>query len=463
MTPHNRPTGMTAFIVILVGQALSLLGSAMTGLGLPIWVYSQTHRATDLTVMSGLFIAAMLVMSPFAGVWVDRLNRKLMMMLSDLAAGLVTVAILILYATGHLHVWHLYISSVIQGAFQTFQWPAFSAAISTMVSKEHYTRASAMLDTANSATVIFGPVAAGAVLGWLGNETGLTLILLIDVVTFVFAVGTLLFVHIPQPTAVSAEAKAARGSMLKEAAFGFRYIFKRPSLLGLLSVFSVFNFFYNVSVNPLTAPMILARTGSNELLYGSVQSIGAIGGLVGGIAISAWGGFKRRIHGALLGCLLEGIFGLLIMGLGRPEPAWAGLPIWAAGLFLLLFFGPMSIGSSQGIWQAKVPPDVQGRVFATRRLIAWSIIPLANFIAGPLADRVMEPPMQGNGLFAQAFSPIVGTGPGAGMSLIFVFAGILSALAGLSGYLFPAIRNVEDILPDHDAAAGKAEAEAAPS
>jgi len=453
---------MTAFIIILLGQVFSLLGTAMTNFGLPIWVYNQTHRATDMAVIQGLFTAALLVMSPFAGVWVDRLNRKLTTMLSDLSAGLVTVALLILYATGNLQVWHLYVSAVIQGAFQTFQWPAFSAAITTMVSKEHYTRASTLLETAGTVGFLFGPMAGGALLAGLGDRTGLLLILLIDVVTLVFAVGTLLFVHIPQPATVSAEAEAARGSMLKEAVFGFRYIFERPSLLGLQFVFLVGNFFSGISFT-LMAPMILMRTDSNAMIFASVQSIGAVGGLVGGLLISAWGGFKRRVHGVLLGWVLHGIFAAFIVGMGRPEPAWAGLPIWAAGLFLIFFNAPMVNGSNQGIWQAKVPPDMQGRVFATRRLIAWFVNPLAAFIAGPLADRVMEPAMQGGGTFAQLFGHVVGVGPGAGMSLIFVFMGILAASVGLVGYLFPVIRNAEDILPDHDAAAGKMEAEATSS
>ena len=462
MATQNRPTGMTAFMIILVGQVFSLLGTAMTNFGLPIWVYNQTHRATDMAVIHGLFTAALLVMSPFAGVWVDRLNRKLMTILSDLSAGMVTGVLLILYATGDLQVWHLYVSAVIQGAFQAFQWPAFSAAITTMVSKEHYTRASTLLETAGTVGFLFGPMAAGALLAGLGSETGLLLILLIDVITLTFAVSTLLFVHIPQPATVSAEAEAARGSMLKEAAFGFRYIFERPSLLGLQSVFMVGNFFSGIGFT-LLAPMILMRTDSNAMIFASVQSIGAAGGLVGGLLISAWGGFKRRVHGVLFGWFLFGIFTAFAVGLGRPEPTWAGLPIWAAGMFLALFSSPLVNGSNQGIWQAKVPPDMQGRVFATRRLIAWFVNPLAAFIAGPLADRVMEPAMQGGGTFAQVFSHVVGTGPGAGMSLIIVFMGILAAMTGLSGYLFPAIRNAEDILPDHDAAASKAEAEAIPS
>jgi hypothetical protein len=196
--------------------------------------------------------------------------------------------------------------------------------------------------------------------------------------------------------------------------------------------------------------MILARTNSDQLLFGSVESIGALGGIIGGVVISAWGGFKRRVHGVLIGWFLIGMVGIVTVGLGRAEPAWMGLPIWAAGMFLSYFVNPLINGSNQAIWQAKVPPDLQGRVFSTRRIISGLIIPVANFAAGPLADQVIEPAMQEGGSLANAFGWLVGNGPGAGMSLIFVFMGLFSGLTGLCGYLFPGIRNVEDILPDHE-------------
>jgi hypothetical protein len=122
-------------------------------------------------------------------------------------------------------------------------------------------------------------------------------------------------------------------------------------------------------------------------------------------------------------------------------------------MFLFVFFIPFLNGSNQAIWQAKVAPDVQGRVFATRRLIAWLVSPLARLVAGPLADQVMEPAMAEGGKLAPVFGGLVGTGPGAGMALTFVITGLLAAATGLSGYLFPVVRDVEDILPDHELAA----------
>lgn len=191
--------------------------------------------------------------------------------------------------------------------------------------------------------------------------------------------------------------------------------------------------------------MILGRTGNDELIFGSVQSVGAIGGVVGGVVMTAWGGPKRRVHGVLLGWFCFGLLGQTVIGLGQ------ALPIWAIGTFLITFFGPIINGSNQAIWQAKVAPDVQGRVFTTRRLIAWLVSPISQLLAGPLADKILEPAMAEGGSLAPVFGWLVGTGAGAGIALLFVATGLMAAMVGLGGYLFRAVRDVEDILPDHDA------------
>lgn len=442
--PQKRPTGMVAFTVVWIGQVVSLLGTAMSNFALTLWAYEVTGKATPLALVGFFFVTPMVVLGPFVGVLVDRGNRKLMMMLSDLAAALTTVIVLILYATGNLQIWHLYITATISGIFQGFQWPAYSAAIALMLPKEQYARANGMLELAGNASRVFAPLLAGALIA----PVGLVGLLVIDLISAAVAIGTLLFAHIPQPASTEA-GREGRGNFLKEAAYGFRYIFARPSLLGLQTVFLVGNFFSELAF-AVFAPMILGRTGNDELVFGSVQSAGAIGGVVGGVAMSAWGGPKRRVHGVLLGWFCLGLLGQTVLGLGQ------ALPVWAAGIFLLAFFGPIINGANQAIWQAKVAPDVQGRVFTTRRLIAWLVSPISRLLAGPLADRLLEPAMAEGGSLAPVFSWLVGTGTGAGMGLLFVVTGLLAALTGLSGYLFPVVRNAEDILPDHDAIEGQA-------
>lgn len=434
----HKPTGMLAFLFIWIGQLVSVLASSMSHFGLTIWMYQQTESATAMGLMQVFFITPFLIMSPFAGVMVDRYNRKLMMMVSDLAAIIATGGIFILYALGMLEFWHLYIAAVLNGIGNTFQWPAYSAAISTMIPKEQLGRANGLMSLMEAGPGVVAPLLAGALLPFIG----LTGLLAIDVVTFFFAVGTLLFVHIPQPRKTE-EGQQKSGNIWSEAAYGFTYIFARPSLLGLQIVFFFGNLFSGIGFT-LLAPMVLARTGSDSLIFGTVQTAGAIGGVFGGILMSAWGGFKRRVHGVLLGWIFSSLSGFVLLGIGQ------GLTLWIPAMVISALFFPLVNASNQAIWQAKVAPDLQGRVFSARRLIAWFAQPISPIIAGTMADFVLEPAMRSNSAMASIFGGLVGTGPGAGMGLLLVFCGLSAALVGLSGYFVPAIRNAEDILPDHD-------------
>jgi MFS family permease len=432
---------MPAFILVAIGQFVSLVGSSMTGLGLTVWAYETTGSATALALVGFFFLTPMLIISPVAGALVDRSNRKLMMMLSDLAAVLGTFILLILSSLGILEVWHLYIVSAIEGTFQAFQWPAFSAAITTMVPKEQYGRANGLLSLTESGSGIFAPVLAGALLGIVG----LNGILTIDIITFFVAIGTLLIVHVPQPMSTQV-GEASRGSIWKESVFGFWYIIKRPSLLGLQLMFLSNNFFSSIAFT-LMAAMVLARTNMNELTLGSVNSAAAIGGVLGGLLMSAWGGPKKKVLGILVGWFLSGLLGIVGMGLGR------GLAIWAIASFIGNMISPVINGSSQAIWQAKVAPDVQGRVFSIRRLIAWFVTPLAALVAGPWADFVMEPVMADEqSKLAGVFQPIVGSGSGSGMSVILIICGVCIMLISIISYLVPAIRDAETLLSDYDQA-----------
>jgi MFS family permease len=434
----HKPTGMFAFIIIWIGQLFSVLASSMSHFALTIWMYQQTESALALAWMQVAFIAPFLLVSPFAGVMVDRYNRKLMMMLSDLAAAIATGGIFILYALGMLEFWHLYVAAVLNGIGNTFQWPAYSAAISTMIPKEQLGRANGLMSLMEAGPGVVAPLLAGMLLPVIG----LTGILAVDIVTFFFAIGALLFVHIPQPRKTE-EGQQKSGNVFSEAAYGFTYIFARPSLLGLQLIFFFANLFSGIGYT-LLAPMVLARTGSDSIIFGTVQTAGAIGAVAGGILMSIWGGFKRRVHGVLLGWILTSLSGFVLLGIGQ------GLAFWIPAMVVSALFAPLINASNQAIWQSKVAPDLQGRVFSARRLIAWFSNPISPIIAGTLADFVLEPAMRSDGLLAQTFGGLVGTGPGAGMGLLLVFCGLAAAMVGLTGYFIPAIRNAEDLLPDHD-------------
>jgi MFS family permease len=427
--------GMTAFTIIWAGQFVSFLGTQMSRFALTIWTWDKTGAATAIALTNLFFMAPQMLMKPLAGALVDRWDRRLVMMLSDLGAGLATVAIYLLMSANVLELWHLYAAFAFAGAFQAFQFPAYSAAVSTMISKEQYTRASGMLSLARSASGIFGPVAAGILLNVIRTNG----ILLFDILSFIVAISVLLMVHIPQPDMT----ETAKRSLLEDSVFGFKYILERPSLLGLQLVFFSINF-TAVLCYSLMAPMILSRTGNDTLALGSVQSAFGVGGVVGGLLLSTWGGPKRRVYGVLGGMFLSSLLGVTLMGLGRSAP------LWIAAAFFNMIFLPLINGSNQAIWQAKVPPEMQGRVFATRSLIAQVSAPVATGIAGPLADHILLPGMMAGGGLAPIFGWLVGTGPGTGISLLFVTMGLFGMAIGLGGYLTTHVRNVEDIIPDYD-------------
>ncbi len=427
---------MRAFLIVWAGQVASLLGSSMTQFALTIWAYELTGSATALALVAFFSFAPMLVFGPVAGALVDRWNRKLVMMLSDLASGIATVGIFLLYLGGSLQIWHVCVAAVISGTFSAFQWPAYSAAISTMLPKAQYGRANGLLSLADSLSGVLAPIfALGllAIIGFVG-------ILLIDIITFVVAIAALLVIHVPQPETTASGAEG-RGSLVQESIYGFRYIARRPSLLGLQITFLFINLSTSLAFTIL-APMLLSRAEQSEASLAAVQSFGALGGVVGGLILSAWGGPKRRMNGVLLGMIGMSLM-QVVLGAGQREI------VWIVGMFAFSVIIPILNGTSQAMWQTKVAPDVQGRVFAARRMMGQFTKPLAMLIAGPLADQVFEPAMRVGGSLVPVFGGLVGVGAGAGMGLMFVIFGVCGVLVGLTGFAVPIVRNAEDLLPDY--------------
>jgi len=431
-------SGFRGFFILWVGQFISLVGSSMTRFALTIWAYQETQSALALALVAVFGFGPSVLFSPVAGAMVDRWNRKMVMAISDLIAGFSTILLLVLFNSGELAIWHLYIVGFIASTADSFQFPAFSAAVTMMVDKKHYARASGMRSLAGFASSTAAPLLGGVALA----SIGLRGVFWIDIVTFAFAVAALLIIAIPQPKQ-TADGAASRGSLWFESMYGFRYIKERPPLLGMQLIFMMSNLFFTMTTVTL-APMILAKTNNDEILFGAVQAVMGVGGIAGGLLISVWGGPKRRVHGVFLGMAGSGLFGSVVIGLGN-----GGL-LWMVGAFLAMFFLPTINSSNQAIWQAKVAPDVQGRVFAVRRLIAQITVPVGMVVAGALADFVFEPAMEPGLPLAEVFGGLVGTGPGAGIALLIVITGLLNTAIGLSGYLFPVVRDMETLLPDFE-------------
>ncbi|HEY75568.1 MAG TPA: MFS transporter [Thermoflexia bacterium] len=435
LTSSRRATaqGFRTFLVIWAGQLVSLVGSGLTGFALGVWVYQRTGSVTQFALISLSTALPGILFSPIAGALVDRWDRRWAMILSDVGAGLCTLAMAVLLLLNRLQVWHIYIAMAVSSAFSAFQWPAYSATTTLLVPQKHLGRASGMVQLGQALAQIVSPTLAGVLMGIIRIQG----VILIDFATFLFAVFTLAMVRIPRPPTTE-EGKAGEGSLLREAAYGWTYIRARPGLLGLLFFFAAANFVVGI-VGVLFTPLVLSFTTTAVL--GLLLSVGGGGFLTGSLAMSIWGGPKRRVYGVLGFNLL---LGTVLFAAGFPPRAW----ILGVAAFLAYFSLPMINGCSQAIWQGKVAPDVQGRVFAVRRMVAWASLPLAYLAAGPLADRVFEPLMAEGGLLAGSVGRVIGVGVGRGIGLLYILLGGLLLLTTAVAYLYPRLREVERELPD---------------
>lgn len=263
--------------------------------------------------------------------------------------------------------------------------------------------------------------------------------------TFVAAVALLAPVRVPHSEAVPADvAASARPSVWSELGIAVRFITQRPGLLGLTAVFVGINLFAALTYFALLPVLVLSRTGNGASALASVEVALGVGGVVGGMLVAAWGGPKRRIHAVLAGAALSFASGDLLFAVGR------GVGVWIPAALIASVYVPFVVGADQAIWQSKTPPALQGRVFALRGMIRLASMPVGYAAAGPLVDRVFDPLVEPGGRLAGSLGPIVGTGPGAGVALMFLGTAVFGTAASLAGYLFPSVRNVEDLLPDHD-------------
>lgn len=402
---------MRGFTIIWLGQVVSLLGSAMTWFAFTIWAWEKTGKASALATISFFAFLPAVLLTPIAGAFVDRWNRKLVMLLSDSATALGTLTIFLIYTFGDLQIWHIYFVGILAGFFTAFQYPAYAAAVTTILSKEEYARAQGMLGSARALSGILAPIFAAALLVPLG----LSGIMLIDLSTFIFALGTLLVIHVPRPELTELGLQS-KGTLWQEIVFGFRYIRERQSLRALTILFMIAGIFLAVGAT-LMAPLVLSLTQNNESALATVQSTGAVGGIAGGVILSLWGGAERRIHNVLLGGAGACLLGILWLG------STQAVMLWAIGSFFFAFFEPFVEGGNIAIWQTKVEADVQGRVFSARHLLVQLPYLFGILTAGYLAEA-------------------------SSISRILIFAGIAGACVFLMGYVFRRIREVEILLPD---------------
>ncbi len=425
-----RHPGSLTYVRVWVSQMLSSVGSEMTSFALAVYLYQQTGQATTLAITLAFATLPRALATLVAGGVVDRVDRRTVIMLAELAQAAALIALLTLVNTHHLEAWMVWIAVAITTTSTTFQTIASSATISLLVPKEHLARANGLQSIAEGAQYTLGPALGGVLFGVFG----LTGVLMIDFLTYLVNLSNLIDLSVPNPPL---ETRPKRISILEDARVGWGFIRSQAGLFGLVGVLVVFSLI--AATEPLYRSVVLASTGSAALL-GLVATGEGIGSILGGLLMTAWGGPKRLVYGVLGGMFGMGLLGPLALGLAQ------SVPMWFMGTLFMVIFGSVFMASLGALFQRKVPPGLQGRVFAMRRLITYVGQPMILFAVGPLADQVLNPLMAGP--LGDQLAPFLGNHAARGASLMLVLIGLVLMIVSALTFLNPRVRKLEDEIED---------------
>lgn len=430
---------MQTFLIVWVGQVVSLLGTKLTEFALGFWILDQTYQDTGTITQFALTILFMylpkVIISPLAGVLVDRWNRRFAMIMSDLGTGLVTIAILALVWTNHLAVWQIYLALIVSSSLNAFQQPAYTASIAQLVPKNNLIRANGMVQ----ASFAIAKIASPAIAGLLLHRFGLKTILCIDISTFAIAILTLISVKFPEFKRYKKSNKVVN-QVISDAVAGWNYIVLRPGLLRLVCFIAI-SYFTMGMIEVVLWPLLYQPGSTTQL--GFVLSVGGCGMLLGSVLMSVWSGPRNRVKAIICFVGLQGLI-VLIGGL-KISPV-----ILALGIFGYLFSQPIIVSCNQAIWQSKVPSRLQGRVFALQQTLERSLAICAYLLAGPLVDNVLNPLMAEGGIVAQMIGKVINTGMGQGVTLLLVILGVINLMVVAIAYREPRLRYLEQELPDRN-------------
>ena len=431
-----------AFWRFWLGQALSLLGSEITTFALGFWLFQQTGQATPLFLTALAHFLPRISLGVLAGVIADRSDRKRLMLASDVGQAAITAVMLAFLLTGRLEPVLVYVLIAFKSVVGVFQETAEPIIITALVPQHLLGRANGIVQAQFGSAGLLGPVLGGLlVLTW-----GLPGVLAIDLFSFVFAALMTLTLKLKpssfesgpsesgSSTSGSSETKPKKRGLIADAKEGFVWLRNQPGLIGLMVTYAMFNFMLKFGSRLLT-PLILSRTNQDAGALGLVAAAFGVGNLLGGALQGAFGYVKGLVPTVLIGMALSGLFEQVFMGLGRAP--W----VWAVANFCAGFVVPATEAANFELYQTKTPARLLGRVLAAKSLVARSLLPLALVSGGIFADRFFEPAM--NGPLGVQLQPLFGEGPGRGYALMMLMFGVLTVLVSLSGFLRPALVNLE--------------------
>jgi DHA3 family macrolide efflux protein-like MFS transporter len=406
---QNEKKWKLPFFGIWTGQAFSLVGSKVAQFALVWWLTKLTGSATVLATASLVAIVPEILLGPIAGAYVDRWNRRIIMIVADGVVALASLWLAYLFWAGTIQVWHVYVIMFVRAVGGSFHWPAMQASTSLMVPKEHLARVAGLNQTMNGALNIIGPPLGALLLELLALHS----VMFVDVGTALLAIVSLLSVHVPQPERRDMALKeAGKPSIWSDMREGLRYIRNWPGLMGLIASAML----VKIALTPAFSllPLLVSDHFHGDAAQLSLlEAVTGAGVVVGGLTLSVWGGFRRKIYTTMLGITILGL-GLVVLGLTPGHLFWLALgSALIIGLTIPLVDGPI-----MAILQGTVAPEMQGRVFTTMGSLLLLTSPIGLAIAGPVSDWL-------------------------GLNIWFLTAGVLCSVMGLVGFYVPAITNIE--------------------
>ena len=404
---HRRAKWQRPFFTIWTGQQLSLIGSRAAQFALVWWLTELTGSATVLATASLVALIPGILLGPVVGALIDRWNRRLVMIVADSLIALASLWLAYLFWTGTMEIWHVYVIMLARAVGEGFHWPAMEASTSLMVPSEQLTRVAGLNQTVKGALNIVGAPLGALLMGLLP----LYGVMLVDVGTAALAILPLFFVHVPQP-ARAPKPTAQKPSVWTDIREGLRYIRGWSGLMVLIGFAMIFKIVLTPAFSLL--PLLVSdHFDGNAAQLSALESVAGVGIVVGGIVLSVWGGFRRKIHTTLMGMIIFGV-GFTVLGLTPGGMFWMALvSILVLGLTLPLIDGPI-----MAILQGTVAPEIQGRVFTLMGSLLNITTPFSLAVAGPVTDWL-------------------------GIQMWYVVAGVLCGATGLIGFFVPAIVNIE--------------------
>lgn len=419
------------FSIFWLGQSLSEIGNRLTGFGLSIWVYQNSHTVASLSLITFFTVLPGVLITPFVGVLVDKWHRKSTIICSEISAAIVILILALLLITGSLEIWHTCIAAFFTSVCGSFQMTAKASILPSMVSSHQIGRANGLIQFSSAIGQLSAPLLAGIIIVNLQLQG----LLLIDLSSYFIGLITLLVIDIPQPEK-SMIASTGITAIFDDIIYGWENISSRLFLMIILA-FMTINSFVNGMTSVLINPLILSF--SNATTFSSVMSIAGCGTLAGSIFMSIWGGGKKPISSLFIFSGLNGI-ALMITGL-KPS-----IPLIALGISLVFFTLPIILSTNNTIWQNSVRPNVIGRVLSLFYTITGLGAALGTLTASPLSDIILKPMLDTNGIFANTIGKLIETGLGREIGLLMIIEGVLVLVISIILYNYFYFRHIEQDL-----------------